>query len=125
MKTNNEILDEFGQIVINDVFDNQYRFILNKTEDLAMTDGYKKLFSKMDQEQKKEIKNYTKEILSGALFDFLKIFEENEKFKIVYEENGTQVDLNKISEMLKSEPIIEGGWIERFSKELEDKEGIS
>ncbi len=116
MKTNNEILDEFGQIVVNDVFDNQFRFILNKIEDLAMTDGYKTLFSKMNQEQKKEIENYTKEILSGALFDFLKIFEENENFKIVYEKNGTKVDLNKISEMLKSEPIIKNGWIDRFSK---------
>ncbi|WP_264847182.1 hypothetical protein [Capnocytophaga catalasegens] len=39
----------------------------------------------------------------------LGIFEENEQFKLIYEENGKQVDLMKISEMLKAEPIIENG----------------
>ncbi len=56
--------------------------------------------------QKDEMENYTKEILQGALFDFLNIFEENEEFKIVYEEDGKQVNLVEISEMLKSEPIM-------------------
>jgi len=116
MKSNKEILDEFGQIIVNEVFDNQYRFILNKTEDLALTEGYEELFSKMDANQKKEIENYTKELLSGALFDFLKIFEENEQFKIIFEEGNQKADLNKISEMLKSEPIIENGWIDKFSE---------
>lgn len=58
--------------------------------------------------------------MSGTLFDFLKIFEEHPEFKIIYEENGQQVNLVEISEMLKAEPIIENGWIDRFSKEAKD-----
>lgn len=113
---NNQILDSFGRLVISEVFDNQYRFILNKLEDLSQTDDYKNLFSNMSEIQKKEIEIYTKEILKGAAFDFLRIFEENPEFKLIHEADGIQTDLNKISEMLKAEPIIPNGWIERFSE---------
>ena len=116
MKSNAQILDDFGQLVTNEVFNKQYEFILNKVEVLAQTEGYKNLFTVMNFEQKKEIEFYTSEILKASLFDFLRVFEENNTFKIVYENDGQQVDLNQISDMLKSEPIIKDGWIERFSK---------
>ncbi|MBF7093608.1 hypothetical protein IUY40_18920 [Flavobacterium sp. ALJ2] len=117
MKNNLEILNEFGKILISQVFDNQYRFIKNSIEDLSKTEEYKNLFDNMSAIQKNEIENYTREILQGALFNFLNIFEENDEYKLIYEEEGRQVNLLEISEMLKSEPIIENGWIERFSKE--------
>ena len=53
---------------------------------------------------------------------FLGIFEEHERFKLIYEEDEKQVNLVEISEMLKVEPIIENGWIERFSKYAKEKE---
>ena len=121
MKSNAQILDEFGQLIIKEVFDKQYEFILNKVEDLAQTEGYKNLFTGMNFEQKKEIEFYTSEILKASLFDFLRVFEENNTFKIVYENDGQQVDLNQISDMLKSEPIIMNGWIERFSKKIQNQ----
>ena len=43
---------------------------------------------------------------------------KNEQFKLSYEVNNQKVNLAEISEMLKAEPIIENGWIERFSKEV-------
>ena len=121
MKSNAQILDEFGQLVTNEVFNKQYEFILNKVEVLAQTEGYKNLFTGMNFEQKKEIEFYTSEILKASLFDFLRVFEENNTFKIVYENDGQQVDLNQISDMLKSEPIIKDGWIERFSKKIQNQ----
>lgn len=121
MKANKEILNDFGKLVVQEVHDNQYRFILNRVEDLAQTESYVNLFKGMNKQQKLEIEYYTREILRGALFDFLRIFEEHPEFKIIYEENGNQVDLNKISEMLKAEPIIENGWIQRFSNEIKNE----
>lgn len=116
MKTNQEILDQFGRILISEVFDKQYGFIKNDVSDLAETKGYEKLFGNMNNDQKMEIEKFTKEILEGVLFQFLKIFEENKQFKLLYENENIQVNLVKISEMLKAEPIIEDGWINRFSE---------
>ena len=121
MTPKTEILNDFGKLVAQEVFDSQYKFILNKVQDLAQTEGYINLFKGMNQQQKLEIEYYTREILKGTLFDFLRIFEEHPEFKIVYEEDGKQADLNKISEMLKAEPIIENGWIKRFSQELKNE----
>lgn len=123
MKSNNKILNEFGDILIKNVYDNQLRFIMNSIKDLSQTEGYINLFKGMNEIQKKEIEKYTKEILSGALFDFLNVLEENDEYKLVYGHTcNEQVDLNKISENLKAEPIIENGWIERFSKYSDEQE---
>lgn len=113
-----KILDQFGYLVATEMFDSQYNFILNKIEDLTETEGYKNLFSGMTALQKKEIENYTSEILKGAAFDFLRIFEEHTQFKIIYEENGEKIDLIQLSDMLKAEPVIANGWIQKYSKEL-------
>ena len=122
MNSNDKILNEFGNILIENVYDTQLRFIMNSIKDLSQTEGYTNLFKNMNEIQKKEIEKYTKEILSGALFDFLNLFEEKEDYKLIYEEDGKQVDLVKISEMLKAEPIIENGWIDRFSKYADERD---
>lgn len=118
MNSNQEILDAFGNILVKEVYDNMLRFINNDINDLKQTQQFENLFNDLNEQGFKELKLYTKEILSGSLFNFLKIFEENEQFKLYFEENEQKVNLVEISEMLKAEPIIENGWIERFSKEL-------
>jgi very-short-patch-repair endonuclease len=117
MQSNTEILNAFGELIVREVFDNQYKFILNKADNLAQTDGYKNLFSGMNPVQKKEIEFYTQEFLKGAIFDFLQIFEDCKNFKIIYEEDDTQVNLHEISEMLKTEIINENGWVKKFSNQ--------
>ncbi len=107
MKSNQIILDEFGKIMIHDVYDFNYKLLKNMIVHF--------------QDKNEIVENLDlicKESFESTLFNFLKIFEENEQFKIVYEENGKQVNLVEISEMLKAEPIIENGWIARFSKEI-------
>lgn len=124
MKKNKEILDQFGEYVGSDAFDSSYGSIveiLNGTCPNQMVQDKVELFNRFSSEEKKVIREYVYELISGTLFDFLRIFEEHPEYKIIYEENGRQVDLNKISEMLKAEPIIDNGWIQRFSKELNNK----
>ena len=66
---------------------------------------------------------YVDDTVKTLIFGLLGIFEENEEYKIVYENNGgRQVDLNKISEMLKAELSRENGWIARFSKYASEKD---
>lgn len=111
-----KILSKFGKLLITEAYDNHAALVKNDLEDLKQTERFKNLFSNMTVDQKAELENLSFEILSGLLFDFLRIFEENEAFKIIYESEGEKVDLVEISEMLKAEPTVQGGWIDRFSQ---------
>ena len=68
------------------------------------------------------LQKYLEESIGDTIFNILRIFEEDGRFKLIYEEDGKQINLVEISEMLKAEPIIENGWIERFSKYAKEKE---
>ncbi len=117
MKTDVEILDKFGQIVTRDVHDELFYFISSDLGVLAQSEGVMNLFANMSQIQKKELESYIDGLLTDSIFQFLKIFDENSQFKLIFEdEDGRVKDLNKISDMLKAEPLIENGWIQRFSK---------
>jgi hypothetical protein len=119
MKSNQEILDEFGKLVVNSILDRYYLGIKKTIEQ-----GYKnptmlkynQLFNSINKNEKELLCAFVTENINSLLFDFLNLFEENPKFKLIYEDNGQQVDLVKISEMLKAEPLSEDGWIARFSK---------
>ncbi|MBF7091004.1 hypothetical protein IUY40_05580 [Flavobacterium sp. ALJ2] len=120
MKTNQEILDNYGKLVVNEIIDRQYKgvskAIFQGLKNPTMQ-RYNKIFDKLNQEEKELLKSFIYENTNSLVFDFLRIFEENDEYKLVYEEEGKQVNLVEISEMLKAEPIIENGWIERFSIE--------
>ena len=107
MKTNKEILDLFGKTLIENAYDFNYRIIKKNIQ---------------PEENSSKIIYLIEEIFEGIFFDFLKIFEENEEFKLYYEENNQKINLVEISEMLKAEILNKEGWIERFSKELKKEE---
>ena len=122
MKNDKDILDEFGKLVGTVAFDSQYGSFLQvlsgEGKKFERLKPYSVLMDRFNSEEKKTINEFVFSLLSGTLFDFLKIFEENKEFKIVYQKGSNQINLEEISEMLKAEPIIENGWLERFSKEL-------
>ena len=121
MKANKEILDDFGRILVNNVLDRYYigikKEIINGCKN-PTTQKFNQIFDRLDDETKSLLEGYIFENIESIVFDILGIFEEHQEYKIIYEENGQQVDLNKISEMLKAELIIENGWIQRFSQEI-------
>ncbi|GAL71974.1 hypothetical protein JCM19302_319 [Jejuia pallidilutea] len=89
-----------------------------------MNKKYHDVFSRLDQKDKDLLREYSVKNTTGVIFDMLKIFEEHQEFKFIYEEDGKQVNLVEISEMLKAEPLSEYGWIARFSKHVKDHEII-
>ena len=121
MKDYKTILEIFGEIISTDCFDPNYGNLTSlkeKKDPPEIFKDYVNLFSNMSNKDFEVLKKYQKETIEGVLHDFMRVFEENEQFKLIYEEDGTQVNLAKISEMLRSEHLGEDGWIERFSKEL-------
>ncbi len=120
---NKKILDRYGKIVTNSVYDDavsNFINLINGTTKWGIGKEYTEVLQKLNKEDQDQLLDYLKKTIGTVIFGMLGVFEENEEFKIIYESKGKQVDLVKISEMLKAEPTIEGGWIDRFS-EFSDK----
>ena len=125
MKTNQEILDTIGEEIIKFSFDPAIGNLLSlriKENPPVIFKEYVELFKKMNNKDFSILQKYLEESIGDTIFNILRIFEEDERFKLIYEEDGKQINLVEISEMLKAEPIIENGWIERFSKYAKEKE---
>ena len=124
MKTNQEILDTIGEEIIKFSFDPAIGNLLSlriKENPPVIFKEYVELFKKMNNKDFSILQKYLEESIGDTIFNILRIFEEDERFKLIYEEDGKQVHLVAISEMLTAEPIIENGWIERFSKYAKEK----
>ena len=125
MKTNQEILDHLGKLVVENIVDYSYEDVermMFKGTPNSLTKKYHEAFQQLNDEAKNLVKEYISKHTVNVIFEFLKIFEEHEEFKLLYEENNNSVDLVKISEMLKAEILIENGWIIRFSKHVKSHE---
>lgn len=125
MKTNQEILDTIGEEIIKFSFDPAIGNLLSlriKENPPVIFKEYVELFKKMNNKDFSILQKYLEESIGDTIFNILRIFEEDERFKLIYEENGKQINLVEISEMLKAEPLGENGWIDRFSKYAKEKE---
>ncbi len=112
-----DILDKFGKIVIDNVYDESLKYFKNlRTGNAKWGIGkeYTEVLNKLSEADKDLVYKLHESTVNTAIFSLMQIFEEQEDFKIVYEKNGKQIDLNKISELLKAE---HHNWIQRFSKE--------
>lgn len=126
MNSNQEILDQFGIYVVSQVYDDSMKYLkvlIEGSTKWGTGKEYTDVFQKLSPNDRKVLYKYVDDTVRTVIFGLLGIFEENEKYKIVYENNGGgQVDLNKISEMLKAELSRENGWIDRFSKYANKKD---
>ena len=116
---NKDILDEFGKIVIEDIYDDGLNFfdaLSTGTTKWGTDKEYTEVLQRMPQEDQKILRQYIVSVYRTSIFGFLDIFETREQFKIIHHKNGKQTDLVEISEMLKAEIHGEEGWIARFSK---------
>ncbi|CAM1345104.1 hypothetical protein [Tenacibaculum amylolyticum] len=127
MKTNEEALESYGKIIVSEVFDQSYQGlnkIIYEGTPNPLNKKYHDFFNKLSQSDKDLLREYSVKNITNVIFDMLKVFEENENFKLVYQESEKQVNLVEVSEMLSAEPVSEYGWIAKFSKYVKDNEII-
>lgn len=122
-----EVLDRFGKIVTETVYDDavsHFINLINGTTKWGIGKEYTEVFQKLSKSDQQVLLKYIETTIGTVIFGMLGIYEENPEFKLTYEENGERIDLVEASEMLKAEPTIEGGWIDRFSQfsDKKDKE---
>jgi len=126
MKTNQEILDRLGNLIITDCFDKGINFVDQLRKNKTTPQILKKemdFVKSLTEDQVDGLKQLIHRTQNNFLFNFLKIFEEyGDEYKIIYKEENEEKNLVEISEMLKAEHMIDGGWIERFSKYADDYE---
>jgi len=117
-----EILDYFGKILINHVRDTSLTMAMdiakNKTVNPIKQKQYKAL-SGLNNEQKEAVCDLLSETITDTIYNFLDMFEANqEKMKLLVFKDGSEYDLNKVSEKMGGEIsfVDEDGWIQKFSK---------
>lgn len=123
MKSNKEILDEYGKKIIKECYDPGIEYIdqLKRKENPPFIIADEVNFVQgLDEDQIKGLKKIIHRTQNNFLFTFFRIFEEQEEYKLLFAEEGKQVNLAEISEMLKAEHMIENGWIARFSEYAND-----
>lgn len=99
MKSNKEILDEFGKKIIEECIDpglGNLSSLRKKENPPILFKDYVNLFKKLDEKDFEILKRYIKDSLGGLTFNILRILEENEQFKLYYESDDQKVDLVKI-----------------------------
>jgi len=117
-----EILDYFGNILINHVRDVSLNIAMdiatgNTTNPLKQK-KYKVLLD-LSSDQKEAICDLLSETITDTIFNFLDMFEANEdKMKLFVIKDGASYDLNAVSEKMGGEIAFqdEDGWIQKFSK---------
>jgi len=119
MKIEQEILDKFGKILVGKCFDQileSFHLYRNLEEPKELDLKYTLFIQSLNEEDYKVLEELIQKQLETSLFLMMSIFEENEQFKVKYSEKGLEKSLVEISDGLMGEPIIDEGWINRFSK---------
>ncbi|MDX5630943.1 MULTISPECIES: hypothetical protein [unclassified Brenneria] len=113
--TDKETLDEFGCSVMRMVRDrsiDRFDKIQSGTLKSQRAIELHNLLSTFDDEQKKIIKELLIESIDNTIFNFLFLFEEDDKKEILV----SGKNITEISDGLSGELFTKDGWISRFSK---------
>jgi hypothetical protein len=119
MKTKEEILLEFGKSIVARVYDpsiDNLHSLRKKDNPPALFKDYVDLFKNLSDKEFLILEKYIELSSSNAIFNFLKLFEEDTQFKICHVKDQKHADLTEMSEMLKAEQYGDNGWISKFSK---------
>lgn len=117
-----ELLDCFGELLINHVRDTSLKIAMDIAEYKTVNPIKQKQYevlSSLSADQKEAVCDLLSETVTDTIYNFLDMFEVNEdKMKLIVLKDGTEYDLNEISEKMGGEVTFldEDGWIQKFSK---------
>ncbi len=117
-----ELLDCFGELLINHVRDTSLKIAMDIAEYKTVNPIKQKQYevlSSLSPDQKEAVCDLLSETVTDTIYNFLDMFEVNEdKMKLIVLKDGTEYDLNEISEKMGGEITFldEDGWIQKFSK---------
>ena len=119
MENNKKILDLFGKLFVETVFDENLERHLKSFENNPQHFFNNKL-------DKRDFILFFYENFESLFWDFFKLFTDNVSYKIIFQDEFQILDLTGLSDMLYAEHQTKYGWIHQYSKVLteEDKKYI-
>jgi len=116
-----EILDYFGKLVIrfrDSNLDLSMDYATGKSVNQVKAKQYGILAS-LSNEQREAVDDLLSETITGTIYDFLEMFEENaDEMELIIIKDGVKYNMIEISEKMGSEIACyeDNGWIQKYSK---------
>ena len=111
-----DVLDYFGETLINEVRDRTIRLYDKKIHGTMVDEASRKIYSKLsnfDEEHKAVLEEIIAGVVDLSLHNMLCVLDEHEDIKVLVNEDN----IAEVSDGLAGELYTEDGWIERFSKQ--------
>jgi len=116
----NNCLEYFGKLVVENAHDYLLKGMFYKILDSSMSDGldnkWKQILVGLDKKDLAIMELVLHRYLDVYLFELLKIFEENDEFKLSFSNGTEMIELKDLSGFLPSEGAREDGWFENYSE---------
>lgn len=110
------ILEEFGKVLIEEVRDRSILVFDKKTQGLMNDEYSQQLYERIkdkSDEEKQLIYDIIPNIVDLCLHNMMCLFEDHNEFQIIVDDEN----LNDISDGLAGELYTSDGWISRFSEQ--------
>jgi hypothetical protein len=128
MKTNEEILIEFGKLLVEKGFDwslSDFENLRTFSKSLKINDPQITYLQSLSKEDYEKLLTFIPYLLMIQLIGVLSIFQaEESQYRLIYNGNESNIDLATISDGLSTEVATEYGWVSQFSKVLKDNQRI-
>ncbi|AIQ54615.1 hypothetical protein [Paenibacillus sp. FSL R7-0331] len=120
-----EKLDMFGELVINQVRDSTIeqweKMLTGQLKSKRAVNVYEEAKSKLDGPALEMVMGLVNQIVDSTLHNFLELFEQEEKIKLLFMGSGSkedtgEVEIKEISDGLAGELYTEDGWILKYSQ---------
>jgi hypothetical protein len=118
--TNHELLEKFGQILMNEVRDeaiDKYEMIVSGQMRSASALEFSKKLSALDDEYQSLVRDIVVSSIDDVLHNLLWMIERHEDdVELTYSDGKCKININEVSDGLSGEVYTADGWISLFSK---------
>ncbi len=122
--SNKKYLDEFGEKIVGRFFNYNLKSIkkLTQLSDNSQND-FSKFFKGLTNDQQIFILNFLQEEYNDFIFSLGTFFEENDQFKIMYDNGNELIDLKEVSHNEGNAGFLHGetlDWIDDYGINIEE-----
>jgi hypothetical protein len=119
MPKNANVLDEFGEMVVRDVYDHVISLMADMMSSPSLDPSWQRIhtaYTTLDDRSAKVVQSLVMDAIDQTFANFLNFFDAREIKVMMNSKGGKTVDVVELSDGLAVEPYTDEGWIARYSK---------